>query len=340
MPTFFDLISYSKESLGDTEVVHSDTLALLCDIFSKSKASLLADLNLEIEDDELISRFYRAIERLKDNEPLAYILGWTQFSGLRFKVGPGVLIPRLETEFLVERAAALIMRHDISTVLELGLGSGCISISLAKRFPHLTFIGIEQSSTAFKYAMENSDAHSCSNLHVILGDFFDVDVQQHVRDLINSSVSFGKHGGAREQLLALEPSKPGLDCSASANLPLNALLISNPPYIPQHDCTELELSVRDFEPVAALDGGMDGLDYYRRMWAWLQGQMSRSGLCDGLKGDVSKDSPTPTVNWQWAFEFGVGQSSDLKTIAREFGFKNVGIDTDFSGKDRVIFSGM
>ncbi len=174
-----------------------------------------------------------AWRRMK-REPLQYILGHDSFLDLNLMVGPGVLIPRPETEFMAEHAIALI-KKDIRTtgnpslaILDLCTGSGCLALSLAKAFPDATVCGTDVSEAALAYAARNAEMNELGNVSFFKGSLF--------------------------HPLKRVPSPAGFD-----------LIISNPPYVRTGDIEGLQPEIRDWEPRIALDGGPDGLDAYRKI---------------------------------------------------------------------------
>jgi release factor glutamine methyltransferase len=169
--------------------------------------------------------FDALIARRAAREPLAYITGHKEFWSLDFAVGPGCLIPRPDTETLIE--AALSLHPDRAaplSILDLGTGSGCLLIAALKEFPGARGVGIDSSPEALAWAWRNVAAH-------------------HLQDratLIESAW--------------LDDASPGFD-----------LILSNPPYIPSVEIGRLAPEVARHEPRAAFDGGPDGLDAYRAL---------------------------------------------------------------------------
>ena len=174
-------------------------------------------------DEKTSERFWSYIKERTKGVPLAYLLGEANFFGHTFKVAPGVLIPRPETELLVEEA--LKLSPENGKVLELGVGSGCISLTLALERPDLLLTGVEISNEALKIAGANRQFHALEErVFLIQGDWF-------------------------------SPLKPG---------PHFDLIVSNPPYVSVSEWPELSPEVRDFEPPPALLGGERGLDFIFR----------------------------------------------------------------------------
>ena len=168
--------------------------------------------------------------------PLQYLIGEWDFYDCTFSVGSGVLIPRPETEFIVEKALEIIPQNSCATVVDLCAGSGCIGITVAKHRPDTQVILVEKEDDALHYIIENIRRANVKNCHVIKGDLFD-----------------------------------GCDFSFD-------VLLTNPPYIATSEIPLLQKEVR-FEPVTALDGGSDGLDFYRGISEkWLD-KINNGGFC-------------------------------------------------------------
>ena len=171
-------------------------------------------------------RLYHAlIARRVTREPVAYIVGHREFWGLEFDVTPAVLIPRPETELVVEEALASLPRRDIVRhIIDVGTGSGCLAVTLAVEFPPANVTATDTSHEALAVAYRNADRHN------VIGriTFVQSDV---LRDLT-------------------EPAD---------------LIVSNPPYVPAGDAATLQAEVARYEPASALYGGPDGLDVIRRL---------------------------------------------------------------------------
>ena len=169
--------------------------------------------------------FFEFVKRRANGEPLQYIIGEWEFMGLPFKVGRGVLIPRPETEILVEFSVDFLKDRDNPIVFDLCSGSGCIGISVAKLCPNVTVYSVEKSEKAFQYLLSNVELNRVKNVKPINGDIFD-----------------------RSILSDITPD----------------LILSNPPYIRSSEIDGLQHEVKK-EPVMALDGGSDGLLFYREI---------------------------------------------------------------------------
>lgn len=184
-----------------------------------------------------ISSLRELVKRRGMREPLQHILGNAAFCGIELKVNRHVLVPRPETELLAERAATFLsaLTTQPSTLLDLGTGSGCLAIQLAVQFPQVRGLAVDISPEALAVARENALACKVAErVEFLLGDLF-------------APLAVGSRFD---------------------------LIVSNPPYIPSPEIATLQPEVRDFDPRAALDGGADGLDFYRRLAAeaatWLK----------------------------------------------------------------------
>ena len=178
---------------------------------------------------ETFDSFENAIAELKQNRPIQYILGKAQFLGLTLHINHHVLIPRPETELLVESIVHYCHRLDNPVIADIGTGSGCIAVSAALALPHATIYATDCSSSALRVAEDNVTRHQVQErVHLIEGDLF------HPLNKI----------GVRGQVSAV---------------------VSNPPYIADAEWSELQPEVGAFEPRLALDGGPDGLNVVNRL---------------------------------------------------------------------------
>jgi release factor glutamine methyltransferase len=185
------------------------------------------------------------ILRRAANEPIQYITGEQEFYGLSLRVTPAVLIPRPETEQLVEAVLAEVKRAELDStqplrILDAGTGSGAIAIALAHHLPHAQITAVDLSAAALEVAASNAARHSLTD---------------RIR-FIESNL---------------------LDALASGDTPYDAI-VSNPPYVPATDRAGLHPQVRDHEPAAALFAGPDGLDIYRRLIPQASAALRPNGL--------------------------------------------------------------
>jgi len=201
-----------------------DAESLLLHVLGENKAWLLAHLDDELPKDQS-ARFAQIIERRYRGEPIQYILGEAEFFGLPFRVTPSVLIPRPETEHLVEKAIELAARFPAPRIADVGAGSGCIAIALAHHLPDARITAIDLAAPAVAIARQNTDRNGVpSQIRFLHGDLL-APVAQEQLDIV----------------------------------------VSNPPYVPLTDRDTLAVEVRDHEPALALFAGPDGLDIYRRL---------------------------------------------------------------------------
>lgn len=196
------------------------------------------------------------------DKPFAHIRGWSEFYKLRFKVTPDVLIPRPETELLVD----WILQLDPSTVLDLGTGSGNIAISLAKNAPPIKITASDISAKALKVARQNAKLNGVEeSINFIQADLLDVvggasgGPPSSDRNEVRTSDEHSSHlragGGERQDPQHLRRS-----------ILVPEVLVANLPYIPSSRIPKLDSSVKDFEPLLALDGGKDGFELYRKLF--------------------------------------------------------------------------
>jgi len=193
-------------------------------------SSLTLQLNraLPLSDGE-VSAAMAFFERRASREPLQYVLGTQEFCGLEFVVGPEVLIPRPETELLVQFVEEQVKNHASPRIADIGTGSGCIAVTLAHRLPSAHVYATELSHAALALAAENARRHGVSDRIVWL------------------------NGDLTEPLQSMD-----LEGRFAA-------IVSNPPYIRDADFSTLQPEVGLFEPRLALAGGPDGLDHHRRL---------------------------------------------------------------------------
>lgn len=231
--TVFELLKWSANYLKDHQIDNPPLNAelLLAHSLNLSREALYAHLYDPLKEKEK-AMVEQLIKRRISGEPLQYILKQQEFWSIDFKVDPRVLIPRPETEFLVEQSLlvlskALSMRTPLA--LEIGTGSGAIAISLAKEIGNIFLVATDISMGALVLAKGN--AQSAGVLHQI--------------EFVNSDLF-----APFRLFKATEPFD---------------LILSNPPYITHSEIDFLAREVRDYEPIVALDGGEDGFEFYRRI---------------------------------------------------------------------------
>jgi release factor glutamine methyltransferase len=218
------------------------------------------------------------VQRRGNREPLQYIIGNVPFCNWELTVTPAVLIPRPETEILAERGWQFLstVRNTPATALDFGTGSGCLAIALAAKVPTAQVHALDASTDALAIAQQNATKQNVQ-IHFHQGNGFE----------------------------ALTPERLQFD-----------LIISNPPYIPSAEIETLEPEVRDHEPRSALDGGADGLDFYRLLAAESKNWLKPSGKI--------------------LLEFGDGQADAVKKTFEEQKFVVESIECDYSQRPRIL----
>lgn len=268
--TLKEAYSYSIDFLETNGIDEADfkALCLVCHLCRIKNSEYAFHINDEVEP----NRLDKALLLLKDGEPLQYVLGKWDFYESEFYVGRGVLIPRPETEELVETAIAFSKNFDKPIIYDLCSGSGCIGISLARAIKGSKVYCVEKSEAAFEYLLKNSK----SDNNVIA-----------INDDINNDI----------------------------DMPLADIIISNPPYIKREDLPKLQAEVQR-EPKEALDGGEDGLDFYRVINEKYSKRLNPNGVL--------------------LLEIGNEQGSDVKSVLSCF--KDVKIKQDIYKNDRIVIA--
>lgn len=211
-----------------TDSARRDAELLMLHVLGLSRAELLANPAREMSENAL-SEYEEAVERRLRHEPIQYITGVQEFYGLPLRVTPAVLIPRPETEHLVEAVLERLPRDRSVEIVDIGTGSGAIAIALAKHLPAANVTALDLSPSALEIAQANANALGVAGR-----------IRCAVSDLLESLDA----GERREHFDAI---------------------VSNPPYVPMSEAPELHPQVREYEPWTALFAGDDGLDVYRRL---------------------------------------------------------------------------
>jgi release factor glutamine methyltransferase len=247
--TTLKVLDWTKEFLLSRGIENARLEAewLLCAATGLDRVGLYLNFEKPLNDGELAA--YRVmVARRGRREPLQHILGTQEFCGLEFEVTPDVLVPRHDTETLVNEA--LTRMPGVRSVLDIGTGSGCIAVALAHRLPVAAVTAVDISGSALKVARRNAERNRVP-VEFLLGSLFEP-VAARQFDLI----------------------------------------VSNPPYIPSGDMENLQPEVRDYDPRGALDGGLDGLEIYRRLIPEALTFLTRGGwllveVGTGQAGEVS-----------------------------------------------------
>ena len=227
-----DLLKTTTEFLQQKAIENPRLNAerLLAHVLDMERIKLYVEFERPVSDGEL-GQYRSLVSRRIKNEPLQYILGETEFMGLPFRVTPSVLIPRQETEILVEEV--LKLKNEINgqiNILDIGTGSGCIPISLAHFWPEANLTGIDISAEALVIAEENKTLNKVDNVV-----FVEMDIFSDWPD---------------------------------DNLPRHFdIIISNPPYVTEGEMSSLQNEVKDFEPKIALTDFNNGMRFYKRIFS-------------------------------------------------------------------------
>lgn len=288
-----------------------DAELLLMHTLGKSKSDLLRDWREPwSQDPELHTAWEGNLARRAAGEPVQYVIGEQHFYGRRFTVNPDVLIPRPETELLVEAILAEGDRiwpadgHAAPIVLDVGTGSGAIAVTIALERRDWQVTASDLSPAALAVARHNAEALGVDKrLRFMQGNLLEPFVKaagyaDHARPIVEDAVRAGM---------------------ADQGVPLIDILVSNPPYIPSGDLTGLQREVRDYEPRLALDGGDDGLTPYRLMAKQLR---------------LLPAAPR-VVGW----EVGAGQAEDVADLLRSAAdWREIRFVTDYAGIRRHVLA--
>lgn len=237
--------------------------------------------NPEIDDKQNLHIDAMAGRRCR-REPLQYLLGYSYFLGLKILVGSGVLIPRPETELMAEHAIKICRGGVIPPlrILDLCTGTGCLALALAREFPDAQVYGADISETALRYAEKNAKANGINNVSFIKGHLF------------------------------------GPLSGRDYPVPTFNLIISNPPYIKTDDINTLQPEIRDWEPIGALDGGADGLNFYREIIPQAGKFLKTNGIL--------------------MLELGLGCADETVHMMKDAGYADIGLQRDYAGIERII----
>jgi release factor glutamine methyltransferase len=274
-----------------------DASILLAFVLNTNRTLLLTG-KLEFLSEEEHAAYCELIKRRCNGECVAAIIGKKEFMGLEFTVNNSVLVPRPDTEILVEAALEILKNTEAANVLDLCTGSGAVAISLKSEIPNLEVYATDISNDALDIAKKNADRllpKTC-NINFLQGDLYDA--------LQSSAASFFR---------TVKPQTEGLTVSGSTS-PFS-LIVSNPPYIPTNEINTLSAEVQK-EPRIALDGGESGLDIIKRIIKGAPGYLQQGGVL--------------------LMEADPRQMSEIKGLLEIDGFKDIMIFKDLSGSERVI----
>lgn len=270
------IVKYSKELEEISPTPRLDVETLLQKVLGVDRLYILLNLERVLSEDEeqLFNKFIN--ERL-NNRPIAYIVGNREFMGLDFFVKEGVLIPRPDTEVLVEEVIELAKKKDAKNILDIGTGSGAITVSLAKYLENVKVTSVDISDIALEIGKRNA-------------------ISNEVNDRINF---------VKSDLFTNIDKETKFD-----------IIVSNPPYIKREVIDTLDKQVKDYEPYNALEGGVDGLDFYRAITKQAKEYLKKGGIL--------------------AYEVGHDQSEDVSKLMEMDGYTNIYTLKDLQQIDRVV----
>lgn len=260
------------------EAAQLEARELVCYAADKSREQLYRDMSLYVSA-ELEKRVDDLVQRRLAGEPVAYIIGEWEFYGLPLDISQDVLIPRDDTELLAERGIARAREAgEGARVLDLCAGSGCVGLAVAANVPGCRVVLGELSEGALRTCKQNVRRNGLN---------------------------------ARVTCLSVD----AMEAPSSALWDFD-VIVSNPPYIPTGDIAGLDSSVKDYEPHMALDGGADGLDFYRVIAAKWKSALRLGGAL--------------------VFEVGIGQAPQVEEILAQNGYENIQTAQDTQGIWRVV----
>ena len=284
MKTYNDLYMQARNTLRDhgIEGYTLEARLLVATAAGKSTQELLRDLSLYTTS-EMAEKVAALVERRVAGEPVAYITGSWEFYGLPMIITPDVLIPRMDTELLVDAAKELLNGRKMDArVLDLCCGSGCIACAIGHELPAARIVAVDLSAKALEVARKNVALNRLSSRVICM------------------------------------------QADATAAPPMSMgqfdVVVSNPPYIKSAEMRKLDPSVRDYEPAWALDGGKDGLKFYKSIIKHWKFVLAPGGYL--------------------LFEVGEGQAESVKEMMLTGGFRSVSSKLDTLGVERVVIGKM
>ena len=253
-----ELLKVTEKLLKEKNIENARLNAelLLSDVLKIPRIKLYLDFEKPLKEDE-ITQYRGKIRRRLNHEPLQYITGYTEFYGLRFELSPDVLVPRPETEILVEKAVETISSFEMINprILEIGTGSGCISIAVGS-IVNCTIDAIDIKDEALNLAGRNSEENGTSSKINFLN-----------KDILTSFTDFN-----------------GYD-----------MVLCNPPYVPANEFESLQDEIKNYEPRTALTDEGDGLSFYRKIFELFR--ETSSGIKIFIEiGDGKKDAVEKLLN--------------------------------------------
>lgn len=283
--TVLEVLQKSATYLGDrgVESARLNAELLLSHVLRKPRLRLYLDFDQPLSEADL-GAARELVRRRGQREPLQHLTGSVAFLSHELRVTPDVLVPRPESELLAQRTIDRLRNGPVGSPrrgLDFGTGSGCLAIALAAAIPEAEVHALDISDAALVIARDNARQNGVDRITFHAGDGF-----------------------------------AALDSAFPTEKTVFDVIVSNPPYIPTSDIATLEPEVRDHDPRLALDGGADGLDFYRRL-------AREAG--DWLRPEGSLLA-----------EFGDGQAPALRQLFTNNGWRLDAIEKDLSDRDRVL----
>lgn len=278
------LLKIGVDKLGEREYLNPtlDALLILEFLLNVDKSYLYTHGD-RIVSEEIVDKFLHYLDKRKTGYPLSYLLNEKDFYDLSFYIEEGVLVPRPDTEILVDfviNAAIEKYQGKPINIVDLGTGSGCIALTLAYHLKNALVYAVDLDDVALNVTDKNISKYNLKDRVVLCkGDMF----------------------------CGIKPLQLGRKID---------IIVSNPPYIPTKDIENLQVEVRDYEPRRALDGGIDGLDFYNKIIPESKYYLKKDGIL--------------------VFEIGYDQGEIVKDIFIKEGFKDVKVIKDLQGLDRVV----
>ena len=284
MKTYNDLYMQARNALREhgIEGYSLEARLLVATAAGKTAQELLRDLSLYTTPD-MAKKVADLTERRIAGEPVAYITGAWEFYGLPMIITTDVLIPRMDTELLVDAAKELLNGRKMDArVLDLCCGSGCITCAVGHELPATRLVAVDISASALEVCRHNISMNRLSNRAITV------------------------------------------QADATASPPMSIgrfdMIIANPPYIPSAEIMTLDASVRDYEPIWALDGGKNGLKFYKAIIKYWKSLLPDGGFL--------------------LFEVGEGQAAPVKEMLLSGGFRSADSRHDTQGVERVVIGVM
>lgn len=272
-----ELFLKSIEYMKNKGVVNAkmETEWIFSHVLGIDRMMVSLNLNREITEENKNSIRTMLKKRAVDKMPIQYIIGYEEFYGRRFEVNENVLIPRPETELLVEECIKIIKERGYKTALDIGAGSGAIGVTLAKEVESLKVLACDISEGALGVAKSNAEKLGAKNIKFIISNIFE-------------NVTYKSFD----------------------------LIVSNPPYIPDHEYEDLEAEVKKHEPKLALTAEKEGYHFYNLISYLGPGYLAKGGTL--------------------AYEVGYNQGYKVKEMMERNGFVNIRILKDYEGIDRMV----